>query len=120
MSEAIGQRLLNIVLRCGRLAERGLISGPEFTGAVLDTFAGTGPADPDIAPALWSAVPAPVRDEFTAARRNAIPPGFRYHAFLRGGGRPMTEEELRQDARLLTDRVRSWAVELLRRVDETR
>ena len=65
-------------------------------------------------PELWVAIPDGIRGEFAEAIRDAARPDFRYDAFYIGGGRPMTEEELRRDADLRTARVQAWAHEFVR------
>jgi hypothetical protein len=108
------QQLLAVFRRCGGHAARGLVTAVEFTNRVFDEFASLDRVCPEVIPALWDLVPDTIRDEFAAAIRRAAAPGFRYHAFFFGGGRPMTDEELRWDAELRTARVQAWAVEFVR------
>jgi hypothetical protein len=108
------QHLLGVVRKCGGFVARGLVTGREFVNKVFDEFANAERVYPDVIPELWAEVPESIRGEFAEAVRDASRPEFRYHAFFIGGGRPMTEEELRRDADLRTSRVQAWAREFVR------
>lgn len=108
------QQLLVVFRSCGGHVARGLVTAVEFTNRVFDKFASLDRVYPEVIPTLWDLVPDTIRDEFAAAIRGAAAPGFRYHAFFFGGGRPMTDEELLRDAALRTARVQAWVVEFVR------
>ena len=54
-----------------------------------------------------------IRGEFSSAIRTSSRPDFLWRPFFIGTGPGLTDEELRRG----TDRIRSWSVELLRRID---
>jgi hypothetical protein len=111
------EELVAVFRRMGTHAARGTVTGVEFTTRVFDEFASLNRVYPEVIPVLWELVPAVIREEFVGALRGATAAEFRYHAFHFGGGRPMTEDELRRDADLRTARVRAWAVEFVRFLD---
>ena len=114
MVQSPEEQLIAVFRRTGGAVARGIVTGMEFINRVLDEFACLDRVYPAVIPALWELVPDAIREEFVAAIRRAAAPGFRYHPFHFGGGRPMTEEELRRDADLRTARVQAWAVEFLK------
>jgi hypothetical protein len=111
------EELVAMFRRTGAHAARGTVTVVEFINRVFDAFASLDRVYPEVIPALWELVPVVIREEFVAALRGATAPEFRYHAFHFGGGRPLTEDELRRDADLRTARVRAWAVEFVRFLD---
>src|SRR5262245_58529581 len=105
------KHLLATFERCAKVFARELITAREFVNKIFDEFAHADRVYPEIVPALWELLPEGIRGEFTASIREAVLPSFVWHPFYIGGGRPMTEEELRRDAELRTSRVRAWAQE---------
>lgn len=114
MNASAELELIAEVRKSGKLVDRGLVTAPEFINKVFDLFADIDRVYSEIIPALWDSIPRMIRDEFERAARQASHPEFRYRPFRIGGGRPITDEEMRQDSDLRTARVRAWARELSR------
>jgi hypothetical protein len=119
MRELPQQHLVEVFRKCGGFVTRGIVSGPEFIIKTFDEFADADQVHRDIIPELWAVVPDLIRHEYAVALRNAVLPGFCYHAFFFGGGRARTEDEIRRDAELRTTRVQAWAAELVRWLDDS-
>jgi hypothetical protein len=94
--------------------DSGAITLTEFVDNLFVRFA----ADQDeltcLAPEVLVLVPQAARGHFAEKVRQALRPEFRFPPWCYGGGRPRTEEENRQESKLLTARVREWAAEFLR------
>jgi hypothetical protein len=117
MSETSGQQFLLRFRNFGEALSSDLITVQEFIDAVFDLFAHVDRVYVEIIPSLWDLAPESIRGEFSASIRRAATPGFRWHPFKFGGGRRMTEEEIRQDAELRTARVQTWSIEFVRFLD---
>jgi hypothetical protein len=110
--------LLRFTRRGGRWLTQGRVSPDEFTHRLFDEFPGDRRAPLHLASSLLDSITEAARDAFVGRVREAVAPDFRRQPFLYGGAEPVSADKLHQEADEQTARVRAWATEFRRLLDD--
>ncbi len=111
-----GEQLIRDFGKLAVFVDRGLLTGREYVSSLLDTL-GWADCCPELVPVLWEAVPVAVRVELRHALREVLLPEFHWHAYYTTGFDVSEDEQSRRDA-AGTARIRAWAIEFLRLLDD--
>jgi hypothetical protein len=109
---------VRVAEKSGRACAEGRITSEELVTKLFDEFAADRGTHTHLAARILTTIPDAARSEFVRRVEDALRPDFRKPPWNYGGPRQPTEEERRRESDELTTRVRAWAAEFRRLLDE--
>jgi hypothetical protein len=111
--------ILHSVRRVSRFLSNGKITPEEFVSKLFDEFAWDRHALTYLAAQVLALVPETGKRAFVERVDEALRPEFRRQPFRYGGAEPVPEERMRREGEEQTARVRAWAAEFRRLMDQS-